>query len=83
MIFVAFALFEYAILLTIRFGKQNKVHGSMIGIKDETTVVGKCRKIDLYAMRVFMVLHAVVIVAYISIVGFYPKMDSNYIISHH
>ena len=81
-IFVASALFEDAILVTIRVGKQNKVHGSTIGIDDEATVVGRCRKIDLYAMRVFLVLHAAVICAYFSFITFIPKIASHYAISH-
>ena len=72
-IFVASALFEYAVLVTIRFGKQNKVNDSMIGLHDETEAVGRCRKIDRYALRAFIVLFALVICGYISFVKFSPK----------
>lgn len=81
MIFVALALFEYALLLAIRFGKQSKIHGIMIGIKDDAAVVGKCHKIDLYALRVFIVLHNVLVIVYISFIHSYPEDKSDYIIS--
>ena len=77
-IFVAAALFEYAVLLTIRFGKQNKVNDSMIGINDEAEAVGKCRKIDLYALRAFIILYALSISGYICIIKFFPKTEFNY-----
>ena len=76
-VFVASALFEYAVLVTIRFGKQNKVNDSMIGIDDETEAVGRCRKIDLYALRAFIILYALFISGYICIIKFFPKMEFN------
>lgn len=77
-IFVASALFEYAVLVTIRFGKQNKVNDSMIGLDDEEEAIGKCRKIDLYALRVFIILYALVICGYICFVNFIPKAEFKY-----
>ena len=52
MLHVAMAMFEYAILLTIKFGKQNKISVEM-DVTQEEKAVKKCRKIDLYALRVF------------------------------
>ena len=70
-IFVALALFEYAILLAIRFGKQNiKIHDNMTG-NDELNAVAKCRKIDRHALRVFLALHAVTVCTYFSIIYAY------------
>ena len=63
---VAFALFEYAMLLAIRFGKQNEIRRSISGDKDEPVVVGKCLKIDHYALRGFLVYYAVLLGAYIT-----------------
>ena len=77
-VFVASALFEYAVLVTIRFGKQNKVNDSMIGLHDETEAVGRCRKIDRYALRVFIVLYTIVICCYISFVKLIPKTEFKY-----
>ena len=59
MLFVASALFEYAILLAIRYGKQNKVSAKIVGKEEDAAAIEKCRKIDLHALRVFIVLHVV------------------------
>ena len=61
MIFVALATFEYAVLLAIKFGKQR------VGSKKD--VVGKnrdekCRQIDGYALRVFIVAYGVSVLTY-------------------
>ena len=63
-LFVASALFEYAILLALRFGKQNKISAKTMGSEDEATAIEKCRRLDLYALRVFLVLYAVKVCAY-------------------
>ena len=78
-VFVASALFEYAVLVTIRFGKQNKVNDSIIGIDDETEAVGRCRKIDRYALRAFIVLYTLVICGYISFVHFSSKVEFDFV----
>ena len=65
-LFVASALFEYAILLAIRFGKQNKIGDKFLGTKDEATAIQKCRRLDLYALRVFVGLFAIKVCAYIA-----------------
>ena len=58
MLFVALALFEYAIMLTIRFGKQDKERSAnKKGTKDDVIAEMKCRKIDRYALRIFLAAH--------------------------
>ena len=71
-IFVALALFEYGILLALRFGKQKtKIFDNMIGIDKETYAVAKCRKIDRYALKIFMTAHVMIVCTYIGIVYSY------------
>ena len=50
MCIVALALFEYAILLSIRYGKQDKID---VADSNDVTMARqqKCKKIDKYAMR--------------------------------
>ena len=61
MIFVALATFEYAVLLAVKFGKQRE--GSKKDAdgrkRDE-----KCRQIDRYALRVFIVVYGVSVLTY-------------------
>ena len=57
MMFVALAMFEYAILLTIKYGKQNKKFVDNRQVSDEWAVI-KCHKIDFYALRIFTVVYA-------------------------
>ena len=69
MVSVALELLVYAIQLTIRFGKQNRDMMHPVNLKEaEPEVLAKCRKIDLYALRTFVVLHAVVVGAYVALV---------------
>ena len=63
MIFVALAMFEYAILLAIKFGKQNKI-SSEKDPDDERKAAEKCRKIDLYVLRAFIGAHTVAVCTY-------------------
>ena len=70
-IFVALALFEYAILLAIRFGKQNKINDNMTGNDGADNAIAKCRKIDRYALRVFLALNVVTVCTYLSIIYTY------------
>ena len=63
MLFVAFATFEYAILLAIRYGKQhNKTKGAKAG--DNRKGGEKCHKIDRLALRAFIAIYVIVVVAY-------------------
>ena len=63
MAFVALAQFEYAIQLYIRFGNANMI--SAVGEKQRTAKTeGKCRKIDQYALRIFLVIYIMTIGAY-------------------
>ena len=64
MLFVASALFEYAILLAIRYGKQNKVSAKIMGKEEEAAAIQKCLKLDRYALRVFITLHVVKVCTY-------------------
>ena len=62
MAFVALAQFEYAIQLYIRFN-ANMV--SAVGEKLRTAKTeGKCRKIDRYALRIFLVVYIITVGAY-------------------
>ena len=71
-IFVALALFEYGILLALRFGKQHtKILDNMIGNYSEPNAVAKCRKIDRYALKIFMTAHVMIVCTYIGIVYSY------------
>ena len=63
MMFVAMAMFEYAILLVIKFGKQNKI-SSLKDPKEERKAADKCRKIDLYVLRAFLGAHMVTVYTY-------------------
>ena len=63
MAFVALAQFEYAIQLYIRFGNASMI--STVGEKQRTAKSeGKCRKIDRYAMRIFLVVYIITVAAY-------------------
>ena len=63
MAFVAMAMFEYAILLAIKFGKQNKI-SSEKDPSEERKAAEKCRKIDLYVLRAFIAANSVTVCAY-------------------
>ena len=60
---VALAMIEYAILLTIRYGKLSKVGENGQG-KDKTKREKKCKKIDKYAIMFFMVINLMTIGTY-------------------
>ena len=63
MSFVAAALFEYALLLNIRYGKVNRISNV---VKEQWTVKAekKCRKVDRYAIRLFVIVHTITVPAY-------------------
>ena len=63
MAFVALAMFEYAILLAIKFGKQNKI-SSEKDPNDERKAAEKCCKIDYYVLRAFIGAHTVTVCTY-------------------
>ena len=73
--FVALALFEYAILLKIRYGKQSKVRSNVKGEKMEKIAEAKCSKIDGHAMRVFVAIHGVLVSIYFFVVYNYWKKE--------
>ena len=63
MLFVALATFEYAILLAIRYEKQiNKTKGETT--RDNRKGGEKCHKIDRLALRAFIAIYVIVVVAY-------------------
>ena len=62
--FVAMALFEYAILLGIKYGKHNKANNNQNGEKFDKIAEARCRLIDYHAMRVFIALHVVLVGIY-------------------
>ena len=61
MFIVALAMIEYAILLTIRYGKLGEVD------KDKTKREKKCKKVDKYAMSFFTVMNVMTICTYLYI----------------
>ena len=61
MIFVALATFEYAVLLAIKFRKQSEGTKKEV---DNRRRMEKCRKIDRYALRAFIVVYGVAVLAY-------------------
>ena len=63
MLFVAMAMFEYAILLSIKFGKQNRISAEK-SPGEEKKEQETCRIIDLYALRAFIGAHALTICTY-------------------
>ena len=69
MVFVAMALFEYAILLAIKFRKQNKVNGTKKGEKYDEMAEATCHMIDRHALRVFMALHGAIVGIYFCVVN--------------
>ena len=58
MFMVAMALFEYAILLAIRFGKLKKVNVSRMG-ENDALLEERCRRIDRHAFRMFLAISAI------------------------
>ena len=64
MFFVASAQFEYAMQLTISFGKMKK-NGTRAGKEGKTKVEEKCRKIDRYALKIFLGVYILTVGAYI------------------
>ena len=63
MIFVAAAKFEYAVQLKIRYGNMSKI-GTRIGKEGKTRAEEKCRKIDGYALKIFLVVYILTVGAY-------------------
>ena len=70
MLHVTMAMFEYAILLTIKFGKQKTISADE-NAGEEKIAVKKCRKMDLYALRVFIACYSLSIVIYFYIMTYY------------
>ena len=66
MIFVAAAQFEYAMQLKIHFGDMSQISDSIVQEKKKSAR-GKCRKVDRYALKIFLA-------AYILTVGSYFLM---------
>ena len=68
-LFVALALFEYSVLLAIRFRKQNKIAADgMMGDTNNILAEIKCHKIDRYALRAFLALFAITMGTYFCII---------------
>ena len=63
MIFVALATFEYAILLKTKFGKQNGKNGQKEA--DMRKIDEQCRKMDHYALIVFLVAYGITVFTYV------------------
>ena len=70
MLCVGTAIFEYGVLLAIRFGRGNKVNQ---GKKNDQKSTGeRCNRIDRYALGVFMTVFALKVGAYTYVI------NSNY-----
>ena len=69
MMFVAFAIFEYAVLLAIRFGKSRKINGEKGASRNEEI---KCNKVDRMALRMFLGTYIFVAATY-----FYAFLNSD------
>ena len=63
MMFVAAAQFEYAVQLKVRFGNMSKI-GSDVSQEGETLSERKCRKVDNYALKVFLLAYVLTAAAY-------------------
>ena len=71
MLFVGLTIFEYALCLAIRFGKQNQIGAekrSIYYMKSED----KCRGIDRYALRVFIGVYVM------SVATYFYALNSNF-----
>ena len=66
-LFVALATFEYAVLLGVKFGRQDKAR---VGEKNHCQKMAdeKCRKIDRYALRLFFGLHTLAVAVYFFVI---------------
>lgn len=56
-------MFEYATLLHIKYGIQNKV-SSEKDPEEDKNALKKCHKIDFYALRAFIATYLLTVVAY-------------------
>ena len=56
------ALFEYAFLLALKFGKQFKISTGKKG--SEAKADGKCLAMDRYALRVFVAVYVLTVGIY-------------------
>lgn len=63
MIFVALATFEYAILLKIKFGKENGKNAPKREF-DSKKRDEKCRRMDHYALISFLVAYGITVFTY-------------------
>ena len=69
--FVSSALCEYAILLGIKFGRQNNGKGE----RYDKMADAKCRMIDRHALRVFIALHGAIVGVYFFVVYNYQSKN--------
>ena len=63
MLFVAMAKFEYAMQLKIRFGTLNQINSNN-GEKSNAKTEEKCRRIDRYALRIFIAIYIITLGVY-------------------
>ena len=74
-LFLVLAIFEYSLLLGIRFGKQSKINADNKG--DKNLKADKlCLKIDRYALRIFVPLQILTIGTYFYHYYTVSKMDN-------
>ena len=65
MIFVALAIFEYAVMLAIRFGKGGKINAGQGGGKDKDKL---CCKVDRISLKMFLGTYILMVVIYFYVV---------------
>ena len=72
MMFVALAIFEYAILLGIRFGNGKKIQVKR-GTKENKEMALLCKCVDSLSLRMFMGIYILVVGSYFLIVTTHNK----------
>ena len=65
-LFVALATLEYAVLLAMKFGRQN-----LVGNKNhhhQSAADEKCRRLDRYSLRLFFAIHSLSVAIYFLVI---------------
>ena len=65
--FVGLAMLEYAVLLGIKFGRNNRV-GNKNHHHPQSAVDEKCRRIDHYSLRLFFAIHSLSVAIYFLVI---------------
>ena len=76
MVFVALAIFEYAILLAMRFGTHFKINTSEKK-NDEFKTTRKCVKIDRLSLKIFFLAYLLAVSTYFYILQSKYRQDEE------